>query len=64
MCRFIAKRAQGNLDVLKLSIELENEGVELSNEKIMTVVHAMKAVLFKVLKMGSQSIENQTALLQ
>lgn len=53
VCRFIAKRAQGNLDVLRLSRELENEGVEVSNEKIITVVRAMKTVLFKVLKAGS-----------
>jgi hypothetical protein len=61
--RFIAKRDQGNLDILRLSRELENEGVELSNEKIMTVVRALKALLFKVLKAGSQSAENQTAVL-
>ena len=64
VCQFLAKRTQGNLDTVRLSRELENEGVELSNEKIMTVVHAMKAILFKVLKMGSQSIDNQTVLLQ
>lgn len=51
--RFLAKRDQGNLDILKLSRELENEGVELSNEKISTVVNALKIIVFKVLKAGS-----------
>ena len=63
VCRFLAKRSQGNLDILRLSRELENEGVELSNEKIMTVVRALKTILFKVLKLGSQSIEGQSAVL-
>jgi hypothetical protein len=64
VCRFIAKRSQGNLDVLKISRELENEGVELSNEKIMTVIRSLKTVLFKVLKLGSASLEAQTPVLQ
>lgn len=64
VCRFQSKRAQGNLDILRISRELENEGVELSNEKILTVVRALKAILFKVLKLGSTSVENQTAALQ
>ena len=63
VCRFLAKRAQGNLDVLRLSRELENEGVEVSNEKLLTVVRALKTVLFKVLKQGSTSIEAQGAVL-
>jgi len=63
ICRFISKRAHGNLDILRISRELENEGVELSNEKIGTVVRALKAVLYKVLKAGSQSAEAQTLAL-
>lgn len=64
VCRFIAKRAQGNLDTLRLSRELENEGVEVSNEKIEKVVQALRAVLFKVLKACSQGTDAQTAVLQ
>ena len=64
VCQFLAKRSQGNLDVLRLSREIENEGVEVSNDKIETVVRALKLVLFKVLKAGSQGgIENQSAVL-
>jgi hypothetical protein len=63
VCRFESKRAQGNLDILRLSRELENEGVELSNEKIMQVVRALKAIIFKVLKAGAQSVESQSAAL-
>ncbi|TNV86541.1 hypothetical protein FGO68_gene8655 [Halteria grandinella] len=64
VARFQSKRAQGNLDILKISRELENEGVELSNEKILTVLRALKAIIFKVLKAGSQSVESQTVALQ
>lgn len=64
VCRFVAKREQGNLDIVKLSRELENEGVEVSNEKITKVVLALKAVLFKVMKIAASSVEGQTALLQ
>ena len=57
MSRFVAKRSQGNLDILKLSREIENEGVEVSNEKILTVVRSLKTIIFKVLKAGSASVE-------
>ena len=40
----------GNLDMQKLSKELENEGVELSNEKLHNIVKSLKQFLFKVLK--------------
>ncbi len=62
--KFVAKREQGNIDIIRLSRELENEGVEASNEKITKVVYALKAIIFKVMKLASQSIEGQTALLQ
>lgn len=64
MSRFITKRTQGNLDVLKLSRELESEGVEVSNEKLNKVVSAIKSLLFKVLKQSSQSVDGQTLILQ
>ena len=64
VCQFLAKRSQGNLDVLRLSREIENEGVEVSNDKIETVVRALKLVLFKVLKAGSQGgVESQGVVL-
>ena len=63
VCRFQSKRAQGNLDILRISRELENEGVELSNEKILTVLRALKVVVFKVLKLGAQGVESQSAAL-
>ncbi len=63
VCQFLAKRTQGNLDTLRLSREIENEGVEVSNEKIETVVRALKVILFKVLKYGSQGADAQTAVL-
>jgi len=60
----LAKRSHGNLDTVRLSREIENEGVEVSNEKIETVVRALKQILYKVLKIGSQGgVENQSALL-
>lgn len=61
--RFIAKRSQGNIDILKISRELENEGVEISNKKIDTILKALKAVLYKVLKQGSTSVEAQSQVL-
>ena len=57
VCRFIAKRTQGNLDTLRISRELENEGVEISNRKVDIIIRALKAILYKVLKLGSTSIE-------
>ena len=57
VCQFIAKRTQGNLDTVRLSREIENEGVEVSNDKIESVVRAMKLILFKVMKQGSQGAE-------
>ena len=55
--KFVAKREQGNIDITRLSRELENEGVEVSNQKITKVVYALKAILFKVMKLASQSVE-------
>lgn len=43
-------QSYGNLDILKLSKELENEGVEISNEKLQNIVKALKTFLFKVLQ--------------
>ena len=64
VCQFLAKRTQGNLDTVRLSRELENEGVEVSNDKIESVVRALKLILFKVLKQGSQGgQETQTTVL-
>ena len=63
VARFIAKRSQGNLDLLKISRELENEGVEISNKKIDTILKALKAILYKVLKHGSTSVEAQSLVL-
>jgi hypothetical protein len=64
VCQFLAKRTQGNLDTVRLSRELENEGVEVSNDKIESVVRALKLILYKVLKQGSQGgAEAQTAVL-
>ena len=63
VCRFIAKRTQGNLDTLKISRELENEGVEISNRKIDIIIRALKAILYKVLKQGLTSVENQSQVL-
>ena len=64
VCQFLAKRTQGNLDTVRLSRELENEGVEVSNDKIESVVRALKLILYKVLKHGSQGgAETQTAVL-
>lgn len=50
MSRFIVNQSHGNLDMLKLSKELENEGVELSNEKLHNIVKALKIFIFKILK--------------
>ncbi len=64
VCQFLAKRTQGNLDTVRLSRELENEGVEVSNDKIESVVRALKLILYKVLKQGSQGgAEAQTSVL-
>ena len=64
VCQFLAKRTQGNLDTVRLSRELENEGDEVSNDKIESVVRALKLILFKVLKQGSQGgQETQTTVL-
>ena len=63
VCKFIAKRTQGNLDTLRLSRELENEGVEISNRKIDIIIRALKAILYKVLKLGSTSIDAQSQVL-
>jgi len=63
VCQFIAKRTQGNLDTVRLSREIENEGVEVSNDKIESVVRAMKLILYKVMKQGSQGPEAQSAVL-
>jgi hypothetical protein len=41
------------LDILKLSKELENEGIEISNAKLETIIKALKAFLFKVLKQAA-----------
>jgi hypothetical protein len=43
----------GNLDPLKISRELENEGIEISNEKLAGILKALKTFLFKVLKVAS-----------
>ena len=63
VCQFIAKRTQGNLETLKISKELENEGVEISNRKIDIILRALKAILYKVLKLGSTSVEAQSQVL-
>jgi|LauGreDrversion4_2_1035121.scaffolds.fasta_scaffold591108_1 hypothetical protein len=63
VCRFITKRSQGNLDTLKISRELENEGVEISNRKIDIIIRSLKAILYKVLKQGSTSVESQSQVL-
>ena len=63
VCQFIAKRTQGNLDTVRLAREIENEGVEVSNDKIESVVRSMKLILYKVMKQGSQGTEAQSAVL-
>ena len=54
----MTNKTQGNLDLGRISRELENEGVELSNNKVTKVVSALRAFLFKVLK---QAANSQTA---
>ncbi len=51
----------GNLSVLRLSRELENEGVEISNEKLQILVDALKVVMHRVFK---QAIGNQEAVME
>jgi hypothetical protein len=51
--RYLVNIKQGNIDIQKIQRELENEGVELSNEKIQAIVRALKTFLFRVLKMVS-----------
>ncbi len=46
-------RGYGNLDILKISRDIENEGIEVSNEKLQTILKALKTFLFKILKAGS-----------
>lgn len=54
----------GNLDVLKISKDVENEGVEISNEKLQTILKALKTFLFKVLKTASQQGADHPLLIQ
>jgi len=44
--RFLANNSYGNLDIPKLSREIENEGIEISNEKLQTILKALKSFLF------------------
>ena len=46
-------KSYGNLDSLKLSRDIENEGIEISNDKLQTILKALRTFLFKVLKAGS-----------
>lgn len=48
--RYTVNKNYGNLDLLKISRELENEGVEISNEKLSNIIKALKNFLFKILK--------------
>ena len=48
--KYIVNKQYGNLDILKISRDLENEGIEISNEKLSNILKALKTFLFKVLK--------------
>ena len=48
-------KAYGNLDILKLTREIENEGIDISNDKLLTIVKALKVLLFKVLKQAANA---------
>ena len=51
----MVNRSQGNIDAVRIGKEFENEGVELSNKKINTMVASLKTYLHKSLKEVAKS---------
>ena len=57
-------KSYGNLDSLKISRDIENEGIEISNDKLQTILKALRTFLFKVLKAGSVQGADHTQIVQ
>jgi hypothetical protein len=62
--RYLVNIKQGNIDIEKIQRELENEGVELSNDKIQSVIRALKTFLFRVLKMVSAQQVDEAQIIE
>ena len=64
MSRYIVNKNYGNLDCLKISRELENEGIEISNEKLGCILKALKTFMYKTLKVASSGTVDNASLIQ